>query len=109
MLWRRTDERWGLAVNIVQIPQGHNPTLGYFNKLFLLNASTAASSKCIKSWYRVRLKAEARLHAEPDVAKTLKHEDITTPLRNFNELRLVLEDTLVGIGVRHWVTGNGLH
>lgn len=109
-LWKRTDEHWGLAVNIVRAPQGHNPTLGHFSRMFLLNASTAASSRCSKSWFRLGLKVEARLHKAPDVVRSLKHEDIMAPIRNFTELRLILEDTLVGTGVRAPIPGqhNGL-
>ncbi|KAL8443144.1 hypothetical protein Emag_006094 [Eimeria magna] len=92
VLWKRHDEKWGLSVSLVQLPQGHNPTLHAFSKVFLLNASTAASSKCSKSWYRMRLKAEAKLQSGPEIIKPLKQEDIMTPLRSFKELRLVLED-----------------
>ncbi|KAL8269480.1 hypothetical protein Esti_006596 [Eimeria stiedai] len=92
VLWKRYDEKWGLSVSLVQLPQGHNPTLHEFSKVFLLNASMAASSKCAKSWYRMRLKAEAKLQSGPEMIKPLKQEDIMTPLRSFKELRLVLED-----------------
>ncbi|KAL8449409.1 hypothetical protein Emag_003590 [Eimeria magna] len=27
VLWKRYDEKWGLSVSLVQLPQGHNPTL----------------------------------------------------------------------------------
>ncbi|KAL8445174.1 hypothetical protein Emed_005869 [Eimeria media] len=92
VLWKRYDEKWGLSVSQVQLPQGHNPTLHAFSKVFLLNAATAASSKCSKNWYRMRLKAEAKLQSGPEMIKPLKQEDIMTPLRSFKELRLVLED-----------------
>ncbi|KAL8435899.1 hypothetical protein ACSSS7_002125 [Eimeria intestinalis] len=92
VLWKRYDEKWGLSVSQVQLPQGHNPTLHAFSKTFLLNASTAASSKCAKSWYRMRLKAEAKMQSGPEMIKPLKQEDTMTPLRSFKEIRLVLED-----------------
>lgn len=97
-LWRRTSRHWGLSVNVVEVPEGHNPTFKRFGKLFLLNASTAASFRCVRSWFRLRIKAEARAHSKPEVVKALKHGDVSVPIRNFVEIRLILEDTSIGVG-----------
>ena len=97
-MWKRTDKHWGLSVNMVGIPQGHNPNLRHLVRLFLLNASTAAASRCVRSWFRLRIKAEARAPDKPDVMQTLKHEDVLIPVRTFSELRLILEDTYIAGG-----------
>ncbi|KAL8424522.1 hypothetical protein Efla_005628 [Eimeria flavescens] len=104
VLWKRADEKWGLGVTTVEMPQGHNPSVRSFVRLFLLNASTAASSKCIRSWFRMRLKLEAKPQKTPEFIHTFKQEDLMTPLRNYREIRIVLEDPPTGIGGKRCFT-----
>lgn len=106
VIWRRDEEKWGIAVKVTEVPQGHNPTLKHFSRLFLLNASTAVPSKCFKSWLRARLKFEARFSEAPDLLRALTHDDIKVPLRRLKELRLVLEEMPVGIGVRDVISAS---
>ncbi|OEH74819.1 hypothetical protein cyc_06962 [Cyclospora cayetanensis] len=95
-LWKRTNGRWSLFVHTLEVPQGHNPTVGQLGRMFLLNASTAAASGCSRNWFDHRLKIEALYEKAHEGFISMNHQDISVPLRDLKEIRFILEDMVFG-------------